>query len=870
MAERGGIDAWRQADALFDQWLDFDDAGREPWLAALDVDPDVRTRLQRLIEAHARPSAVLTTPASDLSGMRLGNWTLESELGRGGMAVVYRAVRSDGIARQDAALKVLTVGALGATGRDRFQREAEILARLNHPNITPLVDSGIAGDGTCWLAMPLVEGQRIDAWCDSHRLDARGVTKLFLQVCDAVAFAHRNLVIHRDLKPSNVLVEADGHVRLLDFGIGQFADAEGERTQTLWRALTPGYAAPEQLRGDPPTTAIDIYGLGALLHRLLTGRTPQSADDRTTTTRPSLLVRASGDAYHRHYVPLRSDLDRVLLKALAEEPGRRYPSVEAFADDLRRWLDGQPVLAERPGLGYRARKFINRHRVGVAAATLLAISMAAGIFATLHQAGLARQEAENARNQARRAVLVRDFLQEVFSSTQPAVGEVPTALEILDQGGRKARSEIAGPDPLAAADILMMIGNAQYNLGRFDQARQDLEEALALAGTDRDGSIPQRARIHWELGRLHRMRGASGQALAHIRASVALNETWDATANDRLRAKVSLGHALVLEDPAAAERVYREVLDELPGTGLEGSVRHSNALNGLIIAVSAMPDTADGTLLALEEERLSLVLEREGEDSDDYVHALAGAAMTFNRLGQTDRAERLARQAVDVSGRIFREPHFAHAVATCNLGFLLRMRSRFPEALPHFLVSDAIRRDLDIQDPHSEGCVRDMAYVKGAVGDHAGALEDLGRSRALLEEHGDAGSAEYFEACGLQASMHLRLGDPGSASRVLDGCPAAQGSDPAPDIVQAQAELLYEQGDAGGALALAAELRERRQPTRTWNDWMRSWMLWALASHETGLRPDATAVGELGDFRQAEPLRTCLDRPSRSNCLVLP
>src|SRR5690606_38821550 len=261
-------------DALFDQWLDLPGTGREAWLAALDAPEPVRRRLEQLIAAHLRPSAALDPASGGLAGRRLGGWTLEEELGRGGMAVVHRAWRERGAARQQAALKVLTLGALGAAGRERFQRETEILARLNHPNAAALVDSGVADDGTCWLAMPLVEGERIDRWCEAREPDAAAIVRLALQVCNAVAFAHRNLVVHRDLKPSNVLVDAGGHVHLLDFGIGRFTDANDDRTRTMWRALTPGYAAPEQLAGAEPSTAVDIYGLGALLHRLLTGRTP--------------------------------------------------------------------------------------------------------------------------------------------------------------------------------------------------------------------------------------------------------------------------------------------------------------------------------------------------------------------------------------------------------------------------------------------------------------------------------------------------------------------------------------------------------------------------------------------------------------------
>src|SRR5690606_32072738 len=233
---------WRQADALFDQWLDLPESGRGAWLAAHTAPDPVRRRLEQLIAAYLQPSAALDPASGSLAGRRLGEWTLEGELGRGGMAVVHRAWRERGTARQQAAVKVLTLGALGAVGRERFQREAEILARLNHPNAAALIDSGIADDGTCWLAMPLVEGERIDRWCDAHAPDAHAIVRLYLQVCSAVAYAHRSLVIHRDIKPSNVLVDEAGHARLLDFGISQFADAAGERTQTLWRALTPGYA----------------------------------------------------------------------------------------------------------------------------------------------------------------------------------------------------------------------------------------------------------------------------------------------------------------------------------------------------------------------------------------------------------------------------------------------------------------------------------------------------------------------------------------------------------------------------------------------------------------------------------------------------
>jgi len=299
---------WQAADTLFGQWLDLDAARRDAWLAGLDVDEGIRHRLEGMVAAHILPRTALNPGGSGLVGLELGDWTLEEEIGRGGMSVVYRAWRQQGMARQQAAVKILTLASLGAGGRDRFRREAEILAHLGHPGITPLIDSGLTPDGTCWLAMPLVEGERIDRWVAARSLDTRAVVRLFLHVCDAVAHAHRKLVIHRDLKPSNVLVDADGHPRLLDFGIGRFTDSSDEHTRTMWRAMTPGFAAPEQADGAPSSTAMDVYGLGALLHSLLAGQAPAQAGDGDV--RASALVRDRANPLHRHHAALRHDLDK--------------------------------------------------------------------------------------------------------------------------------------------------------------------------------------------------------------------------------------------------------------------------------------------------------------------------------------------------------------------------------------------------------------------------------------------------------------------------------------------------------------------------------------------------------------------------------
>jgi eukaryotic-like serine/threonine-protein kinase len=865
---------WQAADAVFDQWLDLPHDEREAWLAAQTLPAPVQRRLEQLLVAHRQPRASLDPYGGDLAGCRLGGWTLETELGRGGMAVVYRGWREQGMARQQAAIKILTLGALGITGRDRFQREAAILARLNHPNITSLIDSGVADDGTCWLAMPLVEGERIDHWCESHALDTRAIVHLCLQICDAAAYAHRNLVIHRDLKPSNVLVEAGGHVRLLDFGIGQFTDSIEERTQTMLRAMTPGYAAPEQLRGALPSTAIDIYGLGALLHRLLTGRTPQTTAAGSQSTRPSLLVRADGDACHRHYGPLKNDLDRVLLKALSDEPEQRYHSAEALADDLRRWLGGLPVLAQKPRTSYRLRKFVGRHKVGVAATCLLLLTLTGGVATTLWQAGIARQEAANARVQAQRATLVRDFLQHVFESTNPDAGGIPTALDLLDEGASQARKNIVASDPLAAADILHLTGVSRLRLNRLDDAARDLEQALELmaaAGGAEQTLARQAAAIHKELARLHRVRGNTAEAIRHARAALALDNPLETPVADHLRAMNALGMALATTAPAEAEALHRQALARIAGSTLENSRLHLDTLNGLSVSI-AMARPADfAERLLLVEARLRLVRALDGEDSGSYAYTAADASTTMRKAGRLERAETLARQAVEITDRIYTQPHMHASLAHCNLAAYLMQRGRHADALAHYETSSAIDDRIHRMDLHAESCYRGHAYVLTALNRPVQAAEVLGQSAAIISKHGLSNKTTSLAACGLAASIQLRTGKAEAATRTLEVCAPPTGIEPPLAYRLAQAERHVLDGKSAEASWLLADLRNEHPPGNLARDWQRPWMLSLLLARDTG---DAAAetklLADLGDFADITPLAHCIAATSRARCTALP
>lgn len=476
---------WQQADRILDALLDLPEVERESRLSGLAADPNLRGRVRRLLAAHggsgpldAPSSPPDTAVAAGLSGQRLGRWRLLEEIGRGGMAVVYRAVAEHGAEGQVAAVKVLTLGSLAQLGRERFLQEQQALLRLRHAYIAALYDAGIAADGTPWLAMALVDGEPIDRWCRDKGLDAAARVELVLQVCEALDYSHRNLVVHRDIKPSNVLVDADGHVRVLDFGIARILDEDDVRTRTQLRALTPEYAAPEQFAGAPPSTAMDVYGVGALLYRLLAGAPPRrdaqgaiAAPSRALRTRPG---RHRPPDLRQRIGRLRGDLDTVTMKALAERPEDRYAGVGALADDLRRWLAQRPIRARPPSLRYRFGRFVARNRWQTAAATGLFLALAIGVGGIVWQA-------EQARRQAERAELTQAFLHDVFAEADP-----------LRRGGRNSRIEDVLRDAAAQAsqrfaarpdlqvETLRLVGELQALNGDNTGAVQSLRRAQAL------------------------------------------------------------------------------------------------------------------------------------------------------------------------------------------------------------------------------------------------------------------------------------------------------------------------------------------------------------------------------------------------------
>ncbi len=495
-----------------------------------DGDEQLRQEVESLLASHEQAGTnFLKTPAVDLAaigpkllreGRRFGVYQILEEIGQGGMGEVYRAVRADGQYTKDVAIKFVRGGYDSASMLERFRNERQILASLDHPNIARLLDGGTTDDGIPYLVMELIEGKPIDQYCDDHQLSVTERLRLFQRVCGGVHYAHQRLVIHRDIKPSNVLVTKAGEPKLLDFGIAKIVSPIGEAQTTLTQAMTPEYASPEQIRGEAITTATDVYSLGVVLYRLLTGRSPYAGETHTPHKlalavcetepgRPSTVVvervpapdgqRADGgrisstheDSSAKLRRRLAGDLDDITMMALRKEPARRYGSVEQFAEDIRRHLDGLPVAASKGSWSYRAEKFIQRHKLGIAAAAVVVVAVAGGVGATIREARIAEanaRRAENRFNDVRH--LANSLIFDVDKSIADLPGSTPArklladdALQYLDTLAREAKGDVTLQRELATA--YQKLGEIQGNpympnLGETGAALESYHKALAI------------------------------------------------------------------------------------------------------------------------------------------------------------------------------------------------------------------------------------------------------------------------------------------------------------------------------------------------------------------------------------------------------
>jgi serine/threonine-protein kinase len=466
-------DDWRELSPYLDEVLDLEIEARAAWLQDLearkpDIAARVRSRLLELAELDKQNflggAATSLLASASLAGETFGSYTLDRTIGHGGMGTVWLAHRSDGRFEGQVAVKLLNAALVGHPTERRFAREGSVLAKLKHPNIAHLLDAGVAGGSQPYLVLEYVRGDRIDLYCEKHRMSIDRRIALFLDVVAAVAHAHSNLIVHRDIKPSNILVTDDGVVKLLDFGVAALLSTSAEDatnlTSHIATGLTPGYAAPEQLLGEAITTATDVYALGLVLFVLLAGRHPSNPDGKTANElmrltldtdapRPSEIASNAGAGRL-----LRGDLDNIIAMTLRRNPAERYSTAELFAQDLRRYLAHEPVSARPRSIRYIAAKFVRRNRVAVLSASAVAIALlATGGFA-VWQMIEANQQRRAAEDQASRAESTRDFLQFVLTDAGTS-GRPFTTSELLQRAEKSLQAQYgAGESRLAVEQLI--------------------------------------------------------------------------------------------------------------------------------------------------------------------------------------------------------------------------------------------------------------------------------------------------------------------------------------------------------------------------------------------------------------------------------
>jgi non-specific serine/threonine protein kinase/serine/threonine-protein kinase len=790
---------WQQIKGVLDQALDLAPSERAALLDRVcSTDSSLRKEVEVLLASDEEAGAEFlneirgldlgtavgldassATPAHNWIGRRVGPYKIVEQIGVGGMGEVYRAFRADDQYKKQVALKVVRGGQDSAFVVSRFRNERQILASLDHPNIARLHDGGTTEDGVLYFVMELIEGQPIDQYCIQHELSVPELLGIFLHVCSAVQYAHQRLIIHRDIKPGNILVASDGTPKLLDFGIAKILDTDAvagglEPTLTVFRVLTPGYASPEQVKGEPITTASDVYSLGVVLYELLTGQhpyrqlnsTPQEiarAVCEVEPPRPSTVVRrmettdthesrgfaapakSLDDATEKRRKLLRGDLDNIVLMALRKDPQRRYVSVEQFAEDIRRHLGNLPVLARNDTIRYRTSKFITRHRAGVTAAAVVLVTLLAAVAITARQAQIARQERARAeqhfndvRTLANSLIFeIHDSIQNLPGATVPRKLLLDRALQYLDSLARESSGDASLQRELAAG--YLRIGAIQgstmdASLGKTEDALASykkavaIREAVAKANPSNLTDQLNLATAHRSLARMLDSAGRPGareqddDALAITGRLVQLGNTLEVQAERSIEYELLSDLQSGSGDPTGALDsmkksfvITQEILKEHPQ---DRKVQHGAAIGNVKVA-NAMSEMGSRT-----------------------------EALQFYRTG-LDLFESLAKDQTDARSR--REL----AVATFFMSNTLRMNGDAAGALVANRRAFAIIEPMVSADPQNATLQLDHAGAHAALGidlvmlgRYAEAEEMLRKAIQLYQEvlarnHGDLQASHY-------------------------------------------------------------------------------------------------------------------------------
>ncbi|MEO8398895.1 MAG: serine/threonine-protein kinase, partial [Ignavibacteriaceae bacterium] len=516
---------WTKVKTIFYEASDLKDKERDEYINSVCDDPEIKNEIYSLLAAsdtaddfldvNSLPKETFAENNSFFIGKYFGRYKLEKLIAQGGMGLVYLGLRDDEV-KQKAAVKIINPGYASGTVLKRFQNERQTLANLNHPNISKLLDAGITEDGIQFLVMEFIDGIPVDEYCDKNNLSIKERLKLFLKIAGVVKYAHHNLIVHRDLKPNNILVTEEGEPKLLDFGIAKILDPEGTENETLTHKgvnnFTPEYASPEQVKDEAITTASDVYSLGIVLYKLLTGHSPykiksfypsdirqivtsteptkpseiifkvveKKSEDEIIKITPETVSKTREGSIEKLHKKLVGDLDNIISMSIRKEPERRYSSVEQFTADIQKYLNDQPVSAHKDTLEYRAGKFVRRNKAGVISAAAFLLLIILGIGGILWQSHLTALERDNAKLEADKANKIKSFLLNMISSPDPKQeGKEVKVIDAIQKASNNLSTELQEHKQIEA-EIRTIIGTTYQNLGIYDSAEVEMNKALEI------------------------------------------------------------------------------------------------------------------------------------------------------------------------------------------------------------------------------------------------------------------------------------------------------------------------------------------------------------------------------------------------------